>query len=210
MTLSTSTLSLDTDTILFDDGSLPEAIIELKSSIKCNYFLLSKENHVTKRQVFLKSKSIFKGSWIYIWSDMVSQMTVNIHGSDTEASFSLLALATENSKIKIDGIGQVEMGSKNITLRVDQTNILLWKNTIVQGKPVLEIATDSINGWHSCKVHRISWEALFYLESHGIDKKTAEWMLLDAEIRKHLSVLPEEESEKIYGEIQEKLGFLKK
>lgn len=209
MTLSTSLLSLDTDTVLFDDGSLPEAVINVASNIKCNYFLLSEENNPTKRQVFLKSKSIFKGSWIYIWSDMVSQMTVNINGSDTEASFSLLALATENSKIKVDGIGQVEMWSKNITLRVDQTNILLWKNTIVQGKPVLEIATDNINGGHSCKVHRISWDALFYLESHGIDKKTAEGMLLDAEIRKHLSPLPEDEREKIYEKIQEKLGFLK-
>lgn len=209
ITLSTSTLSLTENTTLFDDGRLPEADIHIARGVEVGYVFVSSENLQTKRRFFVSSQNLFTGCGIYIWTDMVSQMSVNIDGTDTKASLSLLALATEGSRIQVDGIGRVEMGSENIILRVDQTNILLGEKTSVQGKPVLEIATDSISGGHSCKVHRISGEALFYLQSHGIDQKSAEWMLLDAEIRRHLSPLNEEQIEEIQREIVGKLGLIK-
>lgn len=76
-------------------------------------------------------------------------------------------------------------------LRIDQTNILLGTNARVKGRPVLEVATDSIEGGHSCRIHRISGDSLFYLQSHGIDVSTAEGMLLEAEIDRHVSIIGE-------------------
>ena len=209
LSLSTSSLSIKENTTIFDDGSIADADIYLSPGLDVGYVFVSSENILTKRRFLIGSDTLFNGYGIYIWTDMVSQMSVNIDGDNTKANLSLLALASEGSHIQVDGIGKVEMGSENITLRVDQTNILLGNKTSVQGKPVLEIATDSINGGHSCKVHRISGEALFYLQSHGIDQKSAEWMLLDAEIRRHLTPLDEEKKEIQQKEIQQKLGLLK-
>ena len=76
-------------------------------------------------------------------------------------------------------------------LRVDQNNILLGEGARVRGRPVLEVATDSIEGGHSCCIHRISSDSVFYLASHGIDPSTAEGMLIEGEIRKITDLLEE-------------------
>ena len=46
--------------------------------------------------------------------------------------------------IELDGIGKATTGCENVKLRVDQTNILLGSGAKVKGRPVLEVATDSI------------------------------------------------------------------
>ena len=56
---------------------------------------------------------------------MVLEMSVFIEGSDTDASLSILGLATDGSTIELDGVGQVILGCERVKLRVDQTNILL-------------------------------------------------------------------------------------
>ncbi len=118
-------------------------------------------------------------------------MSVFIEGSDTDASLQILWLATDRSTIELDGVGKVAMWCKRVKLRIDQTNILLGTNARVKGRPVLEVATDSIEGGHSCRIHRISGDSLFYLQSHGIDVSTAEGMLLEAEIDRHVSIIGE-------------------
>ena len=56
----------------------------------------------------------------------------------------ILGLAQEDSLIELDGVGKASPGCENVKLRVDQTNILLGKSAKVRGRPVLEVATDSI------------------------------------------------------------------
>lgn len=75
---------------------------------------------------------------------MVLELTVSIEGSHADGSLDLLALARDGSNIEIDGIGRVRPGSSEVKLRVDQNNILLGEGSRVRGRPVLEVATNSI------------------------------------------------------------------
>lgn len=106
----------------------------------------------------------------------------------------ILAFAQSNSAITIKGNANVSSGSREIDVRVDQTNILIGTHSFVRGMPVLEVATDDVVGGHSCKMHRISGEGLFYLESHGIDTKHAEIMLIQSEVWKRLHIIAGTES----------------
>ena len=157
------------------------------------------------RRFTIEEGAVFRGAGIALWANMVLEMSINIVWSGSEASLKLLGLAQSDTTIELDGIGKVSPGCENVNLRIDQTNILLGTWARVKGRPVLEVATDSIEWGHSCRIHRISGDALFYLQSHGIDAATSEGMLLEAEISRHIAVM-EWTDEYLKAEILEKIS----
>jgi Fe-S cluster assembly scaffold protein SufB len=169
------------------------------------YLFYPSKNGKYIRNFIVEEGAIFRGSAIALGSDMTVEMSVFLEWSDSEASLQLLGLAKSDASITLDGVGKASSWCQNIRLRVDQTNILLWENARVKWRPVLEVATDSIEGGHSCRIHRISGDALFYLESHGLDRTTAEGMLLEAEIYRHI-VLMGENLESLKQEILQKIS----
>lgn len=68
----------------------------------------------------------------------------------------ILAFAKNDAKLVVKGNATVLPGSREVDVRVDQTNILVGTNAQVRGLPILEVATDDVIGGHSCKMHRIS------------------------------------------------------
>ncbi len=195
-----SSVSIEKNTTLFDDGKALSASIRIGKWVTLKYLLIPENEGKYVRQFTLEEGAIFRGAGVVPWANMVLEMSVSIEGSRVDASLQLLALATEGVTIEIDGIGRASSGCENVKLRVDQTNILLGSWARVKGRPVLEVATDSIEWGHSCRIHRISGESLFYLQSHGIDAATAEGMLLEAEIMRHVAVM-NNEADKLKGEI---------
>lgn len=59
-------------------------------------------------------------------------------------------------------------------------NISLSPNTAINTKPQLEIWADDVKCSHGCTIGQLDEEALFYLQSRGIDKVTAQGMMLYA------------------------------
>ncbi|MDA0315365.1 MAG: Fe-S cluster assembly protein SufD [Bacteroidetes bacterium] len=59
-------------------------------------------------------------------------------------------------------------------------NILLSDDVIINTKPQLEIWADDVKCSHGCTVGQLDEEALFYLQTRGIDKITAKGLLLYA------------------------------
>jgi SUF system FeS cluster assembly, SufBD len=174
---------------VLDTGNEAQVTYHIGKGECLKYVFVPENDGVYERHFILTTGAVFRWGAIILWSNMVLKMSVSIEGSHSEASLQLLGLAKSHTNIEIDGLGNVRTWSENVKLRVDQTNILLGKWARVRGRPVLEVATDSIEWGHSCKIHQISWEKLFYLESHGIEKKSAEQMLLEGEITNHLNII---------------------
>ncbi len=59
-------------------------------------------------------------------------------------------------------------------------NILLTDSATINTKPQLEIWADDVKCSHGCTTGQIDEEALFYLQSRGIDKETSRAMMLYA------------------------------
>ena len=72
--------------------------------------------------------------------------------------------------------------------------------------PKLEINTDDIEGGHSCRIHRLGGESLFYLTSRGLSEKNAETLLLNSEILRHLKTIEPSERENTCHEIHMRLA----
>lgn len=144
--ITTSPFIVQEDTILLDDGKLENLEIIVSSGVKLQYLLLPSEASHNTRTFHVHAHATFIGAGVYHHADMVQKLSVIINGNNISADLKLLTLLRDHARISVDGIGRVEKGSENIHLRVDQTNILLGKDIAIQGRPVLEIETDSIEG----------------------------------------------------------------
>lgn len=174
---------------IIDRGESPSQKILMGKSECQKYIFLPENDGVYERHFVVAEWAVLRAGAIVLWANMVLKMSVSIEWSSSEASLELLGLAKSWTNIEIDGLWKVKEWSQNVKLRVDQTNILLGTWARVRWKPVLEVATDSIEWGHSCKIHQISWEKLFYLESHGIEPMNARELLIEGEIMRHLNIV---------------------
>jgi len=89
-------------------------------------------------------------------------------------------------------------------------NIILSESASVNTKPQLEIWADDVKCSHGCTTGQLDEEALFYLQSRGIDKASAQSMLLHAfagEVTEKIQI--ESIRESISKMVQEKISSLK-
>lgn len=178
------------DAHIVDTGAVANATITVAKGIRADYTILPNEGNFS-RHIILDGNNNFQWNGVIIEN---SDLTIIAEAKwdNSSANLDILAIATDNSKISVNGVAKVDNPYRQLNMRVDQTNILIGENSVVRGIPRLEIATDDIQGGHSCKVHRLGGDVLFYLESHWLETKNAEVLLLNSEILKRLSTLPED------------------
>lgn len=199
-------MTISEDTHIIDLGEVENAEILIKSGVVARYTVVPNTTRIV-RHIRSETGVDFIGKGIVI-ENTDAIITTEVIGDQVSSDLNVLAIATTNSDISVEGVAKVAKPYKKINIRVDQINILIGQDTRVRGVPKLEIETNDIEGGHSCKIHRLGGDALFYLESHGLDTRDAESMLLDSEILSHLVTLPEnlipEFSEKIRNDLKAK------
>lgn len=195
------------DSHIVDLGEVENATIFIAENITAKYTIIPSAG-ILERHILLQGNNNFLGNGVIV-EDTNLTIQAEVVGDKVESLLDILAIATDNSKISVQGEAKVDAPYKKLNIRVDQVNILIGENTNVRGVPRLEIATNDIEGGHSCKIHRLHGDALFYLESHGLDSKEAEVMIINSEILKHLNTLPPEMREESCLSIHKKL-LLKK
>lgn len=85
-----------------------------------------------------------------------------------------------NSKGVFNGKIFVQQNAQKTNAFQSNRNIILSETASVNTKPQLEIWADDVKCSHGCTTGQLDEEALFYLQSRGIDKPSAQSMLLDA------------------------------
>lgn len=198
-----SQMTISEDAHIVDLGNIETATIEILPNIEAKYTILS-HSWKSHRHIKISENSVFTGKWVLIENADVTVIS-EVVGDNVEAFLDILAIAKTNANISVEGVARVAKPYKKINTRVDQINILIGEKSIVRGVPKLEIATNDIEGGHSCKIHRLHGDALFYLESHGIETENAESLLLQSEIITHLETLPEDLKEEKIQYITQKL-----
>jgi Fe-S cluster assembly protein SufD len=72
----------------------------------------------------------------------------------------------------------VRPDAQKIVARQTNRNVLLSEDAVVNTKPQLEINADDVRCFHGATVGMLDEDALFYLCSRGLDRPTAEQMLI--------------------------------
>lgn len=198
-----SHMTISEDAHIVDLGVVENATIEIGKNITAHYTILSSTGK-KHRHIKTSDNSNFLGKGVIAENSDVTVIS-EVVGDSVEAFLDILAIAKTDANISVEGVVRVTKPYRKINTRVDQVNILIGERSVVRGVPKLEVATNDIEGGHSCKIHRLHGDALFYLESHGLETENAESLLLNSEILKHLDTLPEDMRIEKCEEIQKKL-----
>jgi Fe-S cluster assembly protein SufD len=85
-----------------------------------------------------------------------------------------------NSKGVFNGKIFVRPNAQKTNAFQSNRNICLSPSAAINTKPQLEIWADDVKCSHGCTIGQLDEEAVFYLQSRGIDKETAQGMMLYA------------------------------
>lgn len=103
----------------------------------------------------------------------------------------------DNARAIFAGKITVREGAQHTTARLDNKNLLLHENARVTTSPALEIYADDVQCSHGATVGQLDENALWYLQSRGIDEVAARNMLVQAFMQEIINDLPDCLREKI-------------
>ncbi len=126
-------------------------------------------------------ESHFNGLYILKGKTIVDNHTVVDHKKPNSQSNELYkGIMDENSKGVFNGKIHVRPHAQKTNAFQSNRNILIGDNATINTKPQLEIWADDVKCSHGCTTGQLDEEALFYLQSRGISKQSAQAMLLYA------------------------------
>lgn len=143
------------------------------------FFNKNSSNKILFNQLQPNSKLDVKTMYLTTKNDLSSNIKSYISTINAKSRVEIVNIV-KNNKLNIDSSIEIEEKSKQIESYLNQTNIFIWENWSVRWLPKLFVKTDDIKAWHSCKIHRINEENLFYLNSRWISKNDAVNILIES------------------------------
>lgn len=126
-------------------------------------------------------ESHFNGLYMLGGSSIADNHTVVDHQQPNSFSNELYkGVLDGNSKGVFNGKIFVRPHAQKTNAFQSNRNIALSPSATINTKPQLEIWADDVKCSHGCTIGQLDEEALFYLQSRGIDKDTARAMMLYA------------------------------
>lgn len=102
----------------------------------------------------------------------------------TSAQTMLKGVAQDSSSIRFFGRIAIEPNCPNTQSFLEERILLLSDQAKAEAVPELEILSDDVKCSHAASISRIPEEHLFYLQSRGLDKHTAEELVVEGFLEK--------------------------
>jgi Fe-S cluster assembly protein SufD len=123
---------------------------------------------------------------------MDSHLKVMHNSSYGKSTQNYLGVLSERGHGVFNGMVYVEQDTISNNATQSNKNILLSSHAQIDTKPELQIYTDDVICSHGATIGRIDENALFYLQSRGIDEIQARHLLITAFINNILSLIKNE------------------
>lgn len=136
--------------------------------------------------------------------------TISHHTSpNTNAYHYIRSALFDSSKIDYFGNLVIKKTAQQTDCYLAHNSLMLSQNAHTDTEPSLEIEADNVSAGHSATVGRTDEALLFYLMSRGLDRRSAEELLIQGFMEADLSKIPDENlREKLAKEIEQKLQCL--
>ena len=108
------------------------------------------------------------------------KINTNFKVSNTKVWINVIALASDNASISLDGNLHIENGIKNVDAKLYEETLLLWNAKYISLIPWLRVDSPDVKASHWAKVQRISPERLFYMQSRGLSSQKAINMIINS------------------------------
>jgi len=131
-------------------------------------------------------------------------INTNFKVSNTKVWINVIALASDNASITLDGNLHIENGINNVEAKLYEETLLLWNAKYISLIPWLRVDSPDVKASHWAKVQRVSPERLFYMQSRGLSSEKAIWMIINSYSQQIVDKLEldEEKKEEFYSMIQ--------
>lgn len=185
------------------------SLIKQKSGSVVNAFVLTTEGNIVRNNFTIeingeKAEGNLMGLYLLDGKTLGDNHTIVDHQVPNSNSNEMFkGVLFGDSKGVFNGKIFVRQDAQKTNAFQSNRNIILSESASVNTKPQLEIWADDVKCSHGCTTGQLDDEALFYLESRGIDKPSAQSMLLDAFAGE---VTEKIESETLRGLIQKIVG----
>jgi len=138
-----------------------------------------------------------------------NNIIVNHNSAQTHSSQFVKSILFDTSTGVFNGRTVVHENAQKITAQQTNKNILLSKKAKMNANPQLEIYADDVKCSHGSTTGQIDEEALFYLQSRGINKQDAMELMVVGFANEVLDKMPHSEIKKaVYTEFTSKLNRL--
>lgn len=107
-------------------------------------------------------------------------ININFKVSNTKVWINVIALASDDASITLDGNLHIEGGIKNVDAKLYEETLLLWNAKYISLIPWLRVDSPDVKASHWAKVQRISPERLFYMQSRGLSQEKAIDMIINS------------------------------
>ena len=102
----------------------------------------------------------------------------NFNANDTKILINVITLANNNASITLNGNLHIKQNIKNVEAKLYEETLLLWDAKYISMIPWLRVDSPDVIASHWAKIHRISPERLFYMQSRGLSEQKAMNMII--------------------------------
>lgn len=108
------------------------------------------------------------------------------------------------SSLIFNGIGHIVHGAKGAEAQQESRVLMLSTKARGDANPILLIDDNDVVAGHAASVGRVDEQKMYYLMSRGVDKQTAERLVIRGFLGPVLSALPSKEVQKILADMIER------
>ena len=128
----------------------------------------------------------------------------NFKAKDTKILINVIALASDNASITLDGNLHIEKNINNVEARLYEETLLLGNAKYISLIPWLRVDSPDVIASHWAKIQRISPERIFYMQSRWLPSQKAINMIINSYSEQIVDKLQfnEKEKEEFYSMIQ--------
>ena len=110
------------------------------------------------------------------------KLDINTHSklSNTKVWINVIALASDNASITLNGNLHIENNIKNVEAKLYEETLLLWDAKYISLIPWLRVDSPDVKASHWAKIQRISPERLFYMQSRWLSFQKAVNMIINS------------------------------
>ena len=131
-------------------------------------------------------------------------INTNFKVNNTKVWINVIALASDNASITLNGNLHIEKNIKNVEAKLYEETLLIWNAKYISLIPWLRVDSPDVKASHWAKIQRISPKRLFYMQSRWLSQEKAINMIINSYSEQIIDKLELNEKEKseFYSMIQ--------
>lgn len=177
-------------------------IIQVKEDQTLDYILFLNKGWLEKRNLTFEFKE--ENATLHFLAIMVGKNqekfsfeTISIHKNrNTKAYYTVRSALFDESEVDYKGNLKIEKNSHSTDCYLSHRTLMLSKKAKVNTIPCLEIESDDVKAGHAATIGKIDEELAFYLESRGLDKKSAKLLLIKNFLESEFKNIPDGKTQK--------------